>query len=253
MELTATRPSGTVRPTYRGIFDVIRDSCMSRAAAGTFVDLPGIVGVRSGSAPLLWVTPEAAPARLTNLVGLSGDVHEMYVDIRNDACVEALGRRGWRAREAMAHMATTAPGIVLTELPPQHAVRSASAQDVPAVRELIGSAFDIPREARYAAYPDDFLVQAAPVQLLVAESGNHIVGSVAVRHQGDAAMMFALAVAETSRRQGLSRGLINRGVSAAINGGAGLVHALTSGVTTGLAYDMGWVQVANWVHLTRGA
>lgn len=251
MELTAARPTSTQQLSYDGIIAVIRRSCRERASAEEFVDLSGVVGVRSGAAPVLWVTPEATPAPLTSLVGRSHEVREIYVDVRNVSCLNELGSRGWRVREVMAHMATCTPGIALAELPAHCTIRSGTETDVPAVRELIGQAFDLPTDVRDASYPDDFLLRAAPVELFVAEDDHSLVGTVSVRRQGAAAMMFGLAVAAPARRQGLSRSLVNRGVAAAVSGGAGLVHALTADVTTDLAEGMGWVRVANWVNLVR--
>lgn len=251
MELTAARLPDSAEPAFGDVLDVIRRSCSERAAADALVDEAGIVGVRSGAAPLLWVTSGASPRRLAGLVRRSPEIHELYVDVRNRECVDALARRGWRVREVMAHMATGEPGVNLAALPAGHVVRAASDPDVPLVRDLIGAAFALPSDVRDAAYPDDFLVRAAPVQLFVAEQADGLVGSVAVRRQGEAAMVFGLAVADRSRRKGLSRILVSHAVGAAIGGGAEFVHALTSDVTTVLATSMGWSRLATWAHMLR--
>jgi GNAT superfamily N-acetyltransferase len=131
-------------------------------------------------------------------------------------------------------------------------IHAATALDMLLVRRALAQAFQIPVRVIEAAYPDEFLDYAAPVDLLLAKSSaGELLGTVAYRRQGEAAMIFALTVNSEHRRRGLATTLVSAAISAASDNGARFVHGLTNRASTPTARALGGRPVGRWAHLLR--
>src|SRR4051812_426976 len=107
MELTVTRPDEVVVMNHSTsemarIISVLRESSVRRAPAGMAVDEPGITGVLSGTAPILWAYEGVDAQRLASLAQSAPELDEVYVDRRCTAAADALlGSGEWVLRDVM--------------------------------------------------------------------------------------------------------------------------------------------------------
>jgi N-acetylglutamate synthase-like GNAT family acetyltransferase len=102
------------------------------------------------------------------------------------------------------------------------------------------------------SYGDDFFTVAAPVWMYGARDGaGRLVGLLAVRRQGRAAMAFALTVDPDWRSTGLSTALIAASVRQAMSVGAEFVHAQASDRSERRLADSGFKAVGTWLRLVR--
>lgn len=239
-----------------GLHDVVRElswSSRRRSDPAAVVDEPGLVGVISGAAPVLFVAPWADRDRALDIVSAAPSLHEVQVAGERHDVASRLRADGWISTGHEDQ-------VVLDRQPPPaplaspYRIRPLVAAHMPRVRELIMSAFDVPRSLVDASYPDDFHVHAAPVSLIGAVDGRgDLVGCIGWRRQRRSAMVFALAVAPEHRQHGLATALVTAATRDALASGASFVHALAGGASQDLARRVGARRVGTWEQLLRPA
>lgn len=257
MELTMNRSdevvvTGRAASDMARVIAVLRESCVRRAA-GLAIDEPGITGVVSGTAPILWAYDGVNADRLSNLVGTAPDVDEVYVDQRCTAAAEALlGSGEWELRDVMDQQVLLPGERGLPTVNTEYAIDAAGPADMHLVRRALATAYQLPIRTIEAGYPDDFFVKAAPVRLYVARSeSGEVIGTIAHRQQGDAAMIFGLSVRSDHRRRQVASALLATAVRSAADDGAAMLHGLTCDATRRLAERHGFTRAGGWLYLLR--
>jgi len=238
-------------PGWAEIVDEIIRSCESRSRAGQLFEAPGVVGVLSGAAPVVWVHGETDATLLTETLAQSG-VDEVYVAAGQEGLVTTLAAAGWEYTEAvtqMIHRGTDVPQVV-SGLPSVHALQPGDMVDV---RDLMRRHAGIEESLLEHSYGDDFFVVAAPVWLFGARDGaGRLVGQLGLRRQGRSAMGFGLTVDPTWRSTGLSTVLVGSAVRQAMAAGAEFVHAQARPASVRVLTDCGFTAVGTWLRLVRG-
>ena len=233
------------------VVDEIRSSCVRRAGAGQLLDAAGVVGVLAGAAPVAWVHgPTDVEALVATLQG-SPEVGEVYVTAGQQAAVTGLGLAGWSVDQTVSQMVHGGRAVLQTVsgLP---AVQPLQPADMTDVRELMRRHAGIDEAMLAHSYGDDFFTVAAPVWMYGARDGaGQLVGLIAVRRQGRAAMGFALTVDPDWRSTGLSTALVAAAVRQAMSVGAEFVHAQAGDRSVRRLSDCGFVPVGQWVRLVR--
>jgi ribosomal protein S18 acetylase RimI-like enzyme len=258
MELTVTRARDVIAldgsaAAMANIVAVIRHSSLRRAPAGAAVDEPGITGVLSGTAPILWAHHGANPARLAQLVEAAPELDEVYVDGRCPAAANLLLASGeWELREVMDQQVFRPAEAAMPVAGEPCTIDAAGPADMHIVRRALATAYQLPIHTIEAAYPDDFFVKAAPVRLFVGRSeSGEVIGTIAHRQQGDAAMIFALSVRSDYRRRQVGSALLATAMRSAADDRATMLHGLTCDATRRLAGRQGFERVGSWLHLLR--
>lgn len=258
MELTATRPDDVVEldraaESMANIIARLRASSVRRAPDGAAVDEPGITGVLSGTAPILWAYDGVEGSRLASLVATAPDLEEVYVDQRCAAAADALLASGeWELRDVFDQQVFRPAEQVVPTPDDGYAIDAAGPADMQVVRRALATAYQLPIHTIEAAYPDDFLVMAAPVRLFVARSeSGEVIGTIGHRRQDDAAMIFALSVRTDQRRRNVASALLATAMRSAVDDGATLLHGLSCDATRRLAARHGFQRVGSWRYLLR--
>jgi GNAT superfamily N-acetyltransferase len=258
MELTMTRPDDVValdRSTdaMAKVVAVLRNSSVRRAPSGAAVDEPGITGVLSGAAPILWAYEGVDAGRLAGLVETAPDVEEVYVDQRCAAAADVLlGSGEWELRDVLDQQVFRPAETAMPVAGEPCTIEAAGPADMWVVRRALATAYQLPIRTIEAAYPDDFFQVAAPVRLFLARSeSREVIGTIAHRQQGDAAMMFALSVRSDLRRRNIASALLATAMRSAAEDGATLLHGMTCDATRRLAARNGFERVGTWLYLLR--
>jgi ribosomal protein S18 acetylase RimI-like enzyme len=258
MELTLTRSDDVValdRSTaaMAKVVEVLRNSSVRRASAGAAVDEPGITGVLSGTAPILWAYEGVDVGRLTGLVDTAPDVEEVYVDQRCASAADALLASGeWELRDVMDQQVFRPAESAIPVASDTCTIEAAGPADMWVVRRALATAYQLPIRTIEAAYPDDFFEMAAPVRLFLARSeSGEVIGTIGHRQQDDAAMMFALSVRSDHRRRHLASALLATAMRSAADDGATMLHGMSCDATRRLAARHGFERVGSWLYLLR--
>jgi N-acetylglutamate synthase-like GNAT family acetyltransferase len=247
----ATSASATRAVGWDDVIAEITRSCGSRAAAGALCQEPGVVGVLSGAAPVVWVHGEADVAQLLATVAGADAVRETYVSITQPGAVAALEATGWTRGEVMDQLVCAAlpMGELAADLP---AFRLLGPVDLPDMRGLLRECGETDEDFLAASYGNDFFTVAAPVWVLGAhDSDGRLIAMVAVRRQGDAALGFALSVAQDWRERGLGRAAVEVGLAQGFAAGARYVHAQAEGSGRQLLLSCGFERVGAWQRMAR--
>jgi GNAT superfamily N-acetyltransferase len=258
VELTAIRQAAAEvtiherQPSLGDVLAAMRAACLQRAGAGAAIDLPGIFGVARGAAPCLWISAGADVHVLHELLTAAPDVLEVNIEAGCPTARDVLlASGGWQATGASTHHVHTGPPPPLT-MNAEIDVRAATSLDMRLVRRALAQAFHIPVRIVEAAYPDEFLDYAAPVELLLAKAATgELLGTVAYRRQNAAAMIFALTVNSEHRGRGLATALVTAAIAAAFDNGAEFAHGLTNDRSTPTARSLGAQPIGAWTHLRR--
>jgi GNAT superfamily N-acetyltransferase len=233
--------------TIDDVLAELRRSCAARAGTGTLIDGPGVIGVRSGPAPILWVSAAATSHRVLPELAGSADINEVYVESGATGMVELLAESGWTSSTTSIQIVIESALTLIT--PSGYTIDAAQARDMPAIRSAMTDAFDLPAAILDSAYPDNFFDVAAPVRVFVARDRSHeIVGTVCVRQQWRSAMVFGLTVRGEHRANGLARALVSTASATALGDGAHFVHGMSSAIP---AAAVGGYEIARWTHLVR--
>jgi predicted N-acetyltransferase YhbS len=258
MELTMSRPEGVIaldRSTaaMAQVIAVVRESSLRRAVGDAAVDEPGVFGVRSGTAPILWAHDGITGDRLLSLASAAPELDEVYVEQRSSAAADALLATGeWELRDVMDQQVFLPASQPLPEAEGVCTIDAAGPADMPLIRRAIATAYQLPVHTVEAAYPDDFFVVAAPVRLFVARSETgEVIGTIAHRRQGNAAMVFAMSVRTDHRRRGVASDLLTAAMRSAVADGATLLHGLSCAATRRVAASHGFERVGSWLYLLR--
>ena len=251
MTMTSAMTNPTTQHGWADVVDEISRSCERRATAGQLLDGPGVVGVLSGAAPVVWVHGETDASRLTEALGNSPEVDEVYVAAEQEAIVTTLGAAGWDYAESvtqMVHRGADVP-LVVSGLPTVSALQPGDMADV---RDLMRRFAGVDESILEHSYGDDFFVVAAPVWLFGARDGaGQLVGQIALRRQGRSAMGFGLTVDPAWRSTGLSTVLVAAAVRQAMAVGAEFVHAQARETSARRLADCGFAPVGTWLRLVR--
>jgi predicted N-acetyltransferase YhbS len=259
MELTMSRSEGVIaldRSTaaMAQVIAVVRESSLRRAVGNAAVDEPGVFGVRSGTAPILWAHDGITGDRLLGLAATAPELDEVYVEQRSSAAADALLATGeWELRDVMDQQVFLPGTQPLPEAEGVCTIDAAGPADMPLIRRALATAYQLPVHTVEAAYPDDFFVAAAPVRLFVARSeSGEVIGTIAHRRQGnDAAMLFALSVRSDHRRRGVASDLLTAAMRSAVADGATILHGLSCAATRRVAASHGFERVGSWLYLLR--
>jgi len=259
MELTMSRPAGVIAlersvAAMEQVIAVIRESSLERAVGDAAVDEPGVFGVRSGTAPILWAHDGITGGRLLSLAAGAPELDEIYVEQRSSAAADALLATGeWELRDVMDQEVFQAGAQPLPEADSPCVIEPAGPADMPMVRRAVATAYQLPVHTVEAAYPDDFFLAAAPVRLFLARSeSGEVIGTIAERRQADdAAMLFALSVRSDHRRQGVASDLLTVAMRSAVADGATMLHGLSCAATRRLVASHGFERVGSWLYLLR--
>jgi GNAT superfamily N-acetyltransferase len=239
------------RSTWDDVVDEITASSVRRAPDGGLLVEPGVVGVLSGAAPVVWVHDATDPARLADVLAASPEVDEVYVTATQPETSELLQQLGWRVDEVCiqtVHDGTRIPEIV-SGLPTVHLLQPGDMADV---RELLHAHGGVEDAQLTSSYGDDFFTVAAPVWMFGARDGaGRLVGLVAIRRHGRSVMGFALTVDPAWRSTGLSTALIAVAVRQAVDTGAEFVHAQACDRSVRRLVDCGFTAVGTWHRLVR--
>ena len=258
MELTLNRPHEVVvldrcASEMARVVALLRESAVRRAPAGMAVDEPGITGVLSGAAPILWAYEGVEAARLASLVKSAPEVDEVYVDQRCAAAADALlGSGEWGLHDVVDQQVLRPGKQGWPAMSTDYAIEAAGPADMHLVRRALATAYQLPVRTIEAGYPDDFFVKAAPVRLYVARSeSGEVIGTIGHRQQGDAAMIFGLSVRSDHRRRHVASALLATAVRSAADDGAAMLHGLSCNATRRLAAGHGFARVGGWLYLLR--
>jgi GNAT superfamily N-acetyltransferase len=212
---------------------------------------PGVVGVLSGAAPVVWVHGAPDVNALSATLATSPDVDEVYVCAERDGVATALVATGWRHAGVVTQMIHTGVEVpeIIGGLPAVYALQPGDLADV---RDLMRRCSDVDESLLAHSYGDDFFTVAAPVWMFGARDGaGRLVGLVAVRRQGRSAMGFALNVDHSWRSTGLSTALLATAVRQAMTVGAHFVHAQANDQSRQRMTDSGFSAVGSWMRLVR--
>ena len=260
MELTVNRREQIVvmdgpAADMASVISALRESSLRRAAPGTAVDEPGITGVLSGPAPLLWAYDGVRGERLASIVNTAPEVEEVYVDQRAIAAADALVATGeWELRDIMDQQVFRPAQQPAPTVTSDYAIAPAGPAEMHLVRRAIATAYQLPIHTVEASYPDDFFLVAAPARLFVARTqAGEVIGTIGHRQQGDAAMMFGLSVRTDHRRRHVASALLATAMRSAAEDGAQLVHGLSCDTTRRLAEEHGFRRAGGWLYLLRRA
>jgi hypothetical protein len=238
-------------PTQADVLAEYRRSCAARAAPGDLIDESGAIGVRRGPAAVLWLHAGIDASRVTELIANAPELTEIYVEAAAGRVIGHVVARGWRIEEV--HRQQVVSGPIADPAPVErYKIEEAAPAQMPAIRAVIGAAFNLPAHILNDCYPDTFFTVAAPVRVLVArDAAGRVVGTVAGRRQWRSAMVFGLAVEQAHRRCGLGRTLAATIVHAMLTDGADFVHGLVSADGDPLCVLRGAHEVGRWTRLTR--
>jgi GNAT superfamily N-acetyltransferase len=227
-------------------------SCEARALPGTYHEAPGVVGVLSGAAPLVWVHGRTDAASLAATLAAAPDVVEVHVRHDLDDVAAALGTIGWRTASVVTQLVHD--GAVAGEpVPDGYTVEALTVADLPEFRALLRTASDATEAMLDVCFGDDFFVKAAPAWLFGArDASGALAGVIGVRRQQRAAMLFALAVAPEHRGSGIGRTLAAAAVAQANEAGAEFSHAVAEPEALLLALSCGFRRVGTWLRLEMG-
>jgi predicted N-acetyltransferase YhbS len=260
MELKVGTPStDSVRvnraaPSMADVISIVRASCNGRSANGAAIDEPGLTGVLSGTAPILWVYEGADIDRLRELLAASPEVTEVYVDERAFVAADALlNCEEWALHQVFDQELFRPDDRVMSEASAPCVIEAAGPADMHLIRRSLATAFQLPVRTIEASYPDGFFVTAAPARLFVARSASgEVIGTVGQRRQADSAMIFGLSVRSDQRQQHVASALLATAMRSAVDDGATLLHGLSCEATHRIAARHGFQQVGRWLYLLRG-
>ncbi len=252
LDLTIDVPA----PARRGWADVVAEltrSITARAPRGELIAEPGVVGVRSGAAPIVWVHDVVDPAWLAAMLATAPGVVEAYVRGDDLATARLLEETGWRPCSVATQLVHTAGTAPATALPAGYTVHELTAADLPEFRAVLTEHGDTTAEVVDACYGPEFFVRAAPAWLYgVRDASGALVGTIGVRRQHSGAMLFGLSVHDAHRRAGVGRALVEAALACAYAHGAAFCHAAAEDESVRLALACGFADVGTWRRLDRG-
>jgi hypothetical protein len=239
-------------PNFADVISTLRAACNRRTTPANRLDQPGMFGVLSGAAPIVWAHGAVDGRRLRAVLAASPDVREIYVTASRMDVVADVVEDDWHVHAHAGHCLFAGQPERSVALPASYAISEAGPSDMPDIRAMMIRSFGVPAEVIADGYPDDFFIKAAPTRLFVArDSAGNVVGSVGAKSQGSPVMLFGQTVDPLHRRRGVARALAQTAMLATAED-ATFLHAVTNDITGAMASSLGAREVGRWLHLLRG-
>jgi ribosomal protein S18 acetylase RimI-like enzyme len=248
----APAPVSGYEPNFAHVISTLRAACNRRTTPANRLDRPGMFGVLSGAAPIVWAHGAVGGRRLRAVLAASPDVREIYVTASRMDVVAGVLEDDWHVHAHAGHYFFAGQPERSVGVPASYSISEAGPSDVPDIRAMMVRSFGVPAEVIADGYPDDFFIKAAPSRLFIArDAAGNVVGSVGARSQGSPVMLFGQTVDPRHRRRGVARALAQTAMLATAEDAA-FLHAVTNDITGALASSLGAREVGRWLHLLRG-
>lgn len=239
-------------PSWDDVVSEITGSCIRRAPRGALLQMPGVVGVLAGAAPVVWAYGDTSASVLLKALERWQEIEEVYVAGSQQPLIRLIREHGFRLGDvADQRVRRTTPKVHLVA-GPEFSLRGLGPRDVAQWRHSLMSWADLSPHAAAVAYPDNFFEVAKPVEVLGAfDAEGRLVGTLAHRHQDRSAMLFGLVVDPAWRGRGVASALVRATAGRAGRRGATFLHA-QAGVDGSRVLDRcGFGSVGSWHRLVR--